>query len=127
MEIEFDKLRIDIPIDTFDNGEDFPLACPIKCDNVYMQWCVDIDIETGVIQGWPKGESRNLFEKVVDSGSYYLLDKDNNVVAAIEEDYVPNKCIPPTDGYSDYIDLHIDENGKITNWYKELDFSEFNE
>ena len=30
--------------------------------------------------------------------------------------YVPNKIIPPKDGYSDYIHLIVDTNGKITNW-----------
>jgi hypothetical protein len=121
---EFDKLRIEIELDTYDVGKNFPLSKPIENEDIFVQWSVDIDIATGIIQDWTKGESRNLFAKVVDSGSYYLLDKDNNVIAAIEEDYVPNKCIPPDDGYNDYIVLHIDENGKITNWYKKPNFSE---
>ena len=40
-------------------------------------------------------------------------------------DYVPNKLLPPDDGYGDYIHLTIDENGKITNWYDEPSVEEF--
>ena len=119
------KIRIVIPVDAYDIDPNFPLIKPLISDDIYVLWDVIVDLETGFIENWPKGEFRDLFVKVVDSGSYYLLDENNNVVAAIEENYVPNKCIPPLDGYGDYIDLQIDENGRITNWYTDFDFSEF--
>jgi hypothetical protein len=65
-----------------------------------------------------------LFAKVTDQGNYYLLDGLGNIIKSISG-YAPNKAIPPVDGYSDYVKLNIDSDGKITNWYKEPDFSEF--
>jgi len=53
------------------------------------------------------------------------LDENKDIVSSIENRYVPNKLIPPKDGYGDYIHLCIDENGKITNWYENPDISEF--
>lgn len=77
-----------------------------------------IDIDTKQILNTPKQENLelgglNLFEKVVDTGSYYLLDEHKNTIASIREDYVPN-CIP--NEYGDYVDLEVNENGIVTNW-----------
>ena len=112
-------LRIDISI----YGEDIPSDFPfVENDD---EWCVDVDIATGKIKNWPQGRDGEVFAKVVDTGSYYLLDENNNIVAAIKRGYVPNKAIPPKNGYSDYIHLFINKTGKITNWYDKPDFSEF--
>ena len=126
IEVKVKTLRIDILVDTYDVGEDFPMAVKIKNDDIFMRWCVDIDIDTGVIKKWsPAGRSVKLFAKVVDTGSYYLLNENDCIIASIEQRYAPNKAIPPADGYGDYIDLEIDVNGKITNWYNNPDVSEF--
>jgi len=53
------------------------------------------------------------------------LDNNNDIIASIKQNYVPNDIIPPKDGYGDYIHLIVDENGKIINWYDEPDISEF--
>ena len=88
-------------------------------------WCPVIDIDTGVILNWPKGTTADIHFKVCDSGSYFLKDADGNVVLSREDDYVPNELIPGS--YGDYIEMQVDENGKITNWSPSLDdFTENN-
>ena len=121
-EVEVKTLRLDISIYYEDISNDFPL---IVKDGYSCHWWVDIDIETGTIKNWPQGRTGTLSAKISDAGAYYLLDENNNIVAFIKRDYVPNKIIPPKDGYGNYIRLYIDENGKITNWYEKPDISEF--
>ena len=79
-------------------------------------WRPLIDIDNGVIIGWPKGTTADVHYKVCDDGSYYLKDRDGNDVMCIENDYVPNNLIPGEDG--DYIIMQIDGQGRITNWEK---------
>ena len=129
---EAKTLRIDILIDSYDVGNDFPLSEKVEYDKIFRRWCVDVDIESGTIKNWKTRREgyddypneEELFVKVVDTGRYYLLDEDNHVIASIKG-YVPNKLIPPKDGYGDYIHLFIDASGKITNWYEKPDLSAF--
>jgi len=86
-------------------------------------WKAMVDIDTGLIDNWPKGEERRLQAKVCDQGSYYLYDADSNVVGSIENDYIPNDLIPGE--YGDYIDLKINADGVITNWHKNPCVQEF--
>jgi hypothetical protein len=37
--------------------------------------------------------------------------------------YVPNRLIPPSNGFGDYIELHVADDGTLTNWYQEKDIS----
>ena len=63
--------------------------------------------------------------KVVDEGSYYLLDECFNVLYALEQEYVPDSY--SVDGeFDDYINLHIDLNNcKILNLKQNATFKEF--
>lgn len=55
--------------------------------------------------------------KIVDGGSYVLLDQDGQTIHEREQDYVPG--FMPGDHYGDYLLLNIDvETGQITNWVK---------
>jgi hypothetical protein len=81
-------------------------------------WCPIIDIDTGVITNWTKGVKANVHFKVCDGGSYFLKDANGKVVLSREDDYVPNELIPGS--YGDYIEMSIDENGKIANWTPSL-------
>lgn len=81
-------------------------------------WKPLIDIDAGIIVNWEAGKTAKTHFKVCDAGSYYLLDKNNEVVLSIEDDYVPNKLIPGQ--YGDYIVMDIDETGKIANWKPNL-------
>jgi hypothetical protein len=51
--------------------------------------------------------------KVVDEGSYYLLDANKEEIAKREQDYVPG-CIP--NSYGDYIDFRIAPDGTVADW-----------
>lgn len=82
-------------------------------------WCPEIDIDTGVILNWPKDTTADIHFKVCDAGSYYLKDGYGNIVLQRENDYVPNDLIPG--GYGDYIEMHIDGDGKIANWNPSFD------
>ena len=83
-----------------------------------------VDLETHKILDWDdKCYGAQIYEKVVDSGTYTLYDKTLQTIASIDG-YVPNKVLPPEDGYSDYLELHINKDGVITNWYDKPDFSE---
>lgn len=87
-------------------------------------WRGTIDLSNSTIIGWPQGIEDCVYDKVGDLGSYYLLDENKNVIASIENNYVPNGCIPGT--YGDYIDLEVSREGVVTNMPAELDFSKFN-
>lgn len=82
-------------------------------------WCPEIDIDTGVILNWQKGIKADIHFKVCDAGSYYLKDADGNIVLKRENAYVPNELIPGS--YGDYIEMEIDENGKIFDWSPSLE------
>lgn len=117
-EVEITKVKVDVAV-RYDE-EDIPKDFPFRIGNM---WSAIIDIDKGEIIDWPKGKKGNLSMKVCDQGSYFLLDADGNTVLSIEQDYVPNKLLPGE--YGDYIDLHINENGTITNWYSEPSLSDF--
>lgn len=88
-------------------------------------WCPIIDIDTGIIINWTKGVTADVHFKVCDAGSYFLKDAEGNIVLSRENDYVPNELIPGS--YGDYIEMQIDENGKIADWTPSLDdFTENN-
>ncbi len=117
VEIEIWHVRIDIPIDHPDELGEVPFL-------EYEQWTATIEVDTGKIVGWPAdkdGEFR-VFDKVRDSGTYILLAPDGSEVAAIRQDYVPNRMIPGS--YGDYVELEI-KGGVVTNWPKNPSASQF--
>ena len=87
------------------------------------KWRITIDVDSGVIRGWPKGVVADIHFKVCDAGSYYLRDEDGVLVAQIKDDYVPSVMYPKHEGYGDYIVMDIDGEGKIQEW--KPDFKEF--
>lgn len=100
--------------------EDIPNDFPLRVGDV---WKAIVDIDTGHIHDWPIGQAGELSMKVCDEGTYELLDADMVQIAAIEEDYVPHGVVPGR--YGDYIELNIDETGRITNWPKKIKVDEF--
>lgn len=107
VEIEVDAIHISVPV-RYDE-EDIPNDFPLRVGDL---WEGTLDLDTGRIREWPEGQSGNLSMKVTDCGTYRLMS-GGDVVAAVEQDYVPS-CIPGR--YGDYIDLDIDEHGVVTNW-----------
>ena len=91
------------------------------------QMYIKIDVETGQILNWPVGVEANLnCLKVVDEGTYILLDYKDNMISYHDYRYVP-KCLEiDGNGFSDYFMFHVNKDGYIVNWkfgkneYKEL-------
>lgn len=100
--------------------EDIPNDFPFRTGDV---WNVLVDIETGIIVDWPQGRTADVHMKVCDEGSYYLLDAEKNIIASIEQDYVPNGIVPGS--YGDYIEMTILEDGRIKEWSKKPNLDEF--
>lgn len=117
-EIEIAMIKIDVAIRY--EEEDIPNDFPLRKGDM---WSAIVEVDTGKILDWPIGRSGEMHMKVVDQGSYYLLDKEGNTVLSIEEDYVPHGIVPGS--YGDYIELKIDENGIITNWPKRPSIEDF--
>lgn len=81
------------------------------------RWQPVLDLEKGVIVGWPDGLVADIHFKVCDDGSYWL-SRDG-----IEKDlkwggyYVPNDYLCHGDnGYGDYIIMKINKDGAIENY-----------
>jgi hypothetical protein len=111
-EIDVRHVLVSIPL-RYDDEDSMPKVFPLRSGDT---WLAKIDLETGRIVNWPE-ESTGKFqvhEKVVDAGSYALLDDKDQQVASLQ-DYVPNSIIPGS--FGDYVEIEI-ENGVITNWRK---------
>jgi len=123
-EVEIKTIVIDIaPRHIGDSDDDdMPTDFPLLNSNKAF-WQARVDIDTGVIEGWPQGDAREMNVKVCDQGRYTLLDADSKEVARIIDDYVPNGVVPGE--YGDYVELSIDETGRITNWPEKPDVSAF--
>ena len=87
-------------------------------------WCPKIDLDTGIIDGWPEGRVASVHYKVCDDGRYSLLDADGRDVLTIDG-YVPRIMCPAENGYGDYVIMEIGPDGKISGW--KIDLSEFQE
>lgn len=81
-----------------------------------------IELETGKVLNWCQGNRLETWDKVVDEGVYTLCDSDFNEVVGYDG-YVPKMLDRRGDGYGDYLQFIIDENGYILNW--EVSFKEF--
>jgi hypothetical protein len=119
---EFDIRTVKVILPVRYDEEDIPNDFPLRKGDI---WEGTINVDNGHILEWPKGQTGDMHMKVCDEGVYSLFDENNELVAEIEQDYVPNRLIPPHDGYGDYIHFIIDENGFITNWYKEPEVDQF--
>ncbi|WKS98519.1 hypothetical protein NYR30_06910 [Gallibacterium salpingitidis] len=110
-------IKLVIPIRFGD--EDIPYDFPLRDGD---QWCGIIDLDTFKIENWPKNYPAKMNMKICDDGEYYLLDENRNIIGTLVNDYIPH-CVP--NNYGDYIDLHIDEAGKIKNMPHKLIFDQF--
>jgi len=123
-EVDIRTVLIDIAPRYIGDGDDCDMPTDFPLLNAQKTaWIAFVDIDTGAIAGWPKGEKRKMFVKVCDAGTYKLLDGEGNVIAERINSYVPNGVVPGS--YGDYVELDIDENGVITNWPKRPDISAF--
>jgi hypothetical protein len=116
IEIKYVRIVVSVRYEEEDIPNDFPFRYG-------EQWDATVEMDTGKIVGWPDGRSHDMYMKVCDCGSYYLLDADKNVVGSIEDNYVPHGVVPGE--YGDYIGLQIASDGTITNWPKKPDVDAF--
>lgn len=121
VERNLDVKYIEIHFPHEDEGDEDVNSLPF-IDNMEVRLL--IDIETGQIQNYPKGvDALEFAAQVDDDGSYRLYDSNMGLLHRVDNAYVPNKAVPPRDGYGDNITLEIDENGLITNWYSKDEIS----
>jgi len=113
-------VNIEVPVRY--EEEDIPFDYPFRKADM---WHITVEHPTGKIINWPKNiPARRLYMKVVDTGLYSILNEDKQIISSIENDYVPDSNSIPG-SYGDYLNFEIDEDGIITNWYKEASFYEF--
>ena len=117
--VDVKYVTIRIPIYDY-MDEEIPKDFPLRDGD---EWKAMIDLETHQIRNWAQGESRHLYIKVSDGGVYSLMTKDFECVAMLTYEYVPRGVIPGR--WGDYIDLQIDETGKVVNMPQKLNFDEF--
>ena len=117
-QVNVQYIKLSIPVRYED--EDMPYDFPLRNGDV---WEAIINLDNNQIENWPQGKSGSFSTKVCDEGTYTLLDENKNVIAEIKENYVPNKVIPGK--YGDYVNMNIDETGKVINMPNPLDFSSF--
>jgi len=74
-----------------------------------------IEVSTGKVINWPKGYRQDFYNyKLCDGGIYIMLDKNGHVINEYQG-YVP-PCLTREDGFGDYLEFEIDENGFIPDW-----------
>ena len=86
-----------------------------KYGNKEFYWHPTIDIENGIILNWPKGINAYISYKVCDEFECKVYDENDNEVLHYEG-YVPDFMAIEQEGYGDYIDMIVDENGYINDW-----------
>lgn len=75
-----------------------------------------INIDTGEILEWPKGNTLSIYAKVRDEGIYSLIDNNGNSIKNIEYEYVPDGLDIEEEGYGDYVIFNVNSEGIIENF-----------
>lgn len=132
-------LHISIPYDedegcemiTFDDGFNIELQIedgyvPPMFNNESRTLEVTVDLYERKAIGWDDDKGYiHMWGKVIDSGSYTLLDASMKPLSQIQG-YVPSALVPPYErGFGDYLELTINPDGSLLQWRNELDFSDF--
>ena len=117
---EFIKVENDHTVNYISDDEENPKMPFIEVENdkyghKKFYWTPIIDLENGVIINWPKGVKVHVFYKVCDDFECTVYDEYYNEVLHYEG-YVPDFLAIEEEGYGDYIDMIIDENGCIQDW-----------
>ena len=106
--------------------EDFPINDFLSKDQKDIIK-LTIDLKKKKLLGWKNGQDKfAFFVKAVDTGTYIVRNSDGDVLYR-RDGYVPNGVVPPHDGYGDYIDFTINEDGSLSGWYDydKVDFTDF--
>lgn len=78
-EVDIKYVRISVPV-RYDD-EDIPYDFPFRTGDL---WTITVEMDTGRIVGWPQHHSHDVYMKVVDGGTYSLLDENQNVMSTLE-------------------------------------------
>ena len=139
LENEARFLRISIPYDKRDNytmvSFDDGVMSEFECDESFVPPMYDestkllefwIDLREKKLKDWDENNGYlHVWAKVRDEGTYTLYDNDMKPLWQILG-YVPSALIPPYDtGFSDYLELTIEADGKLPEWQKAPDLSDF--
>ena len=132
-------LQISIPYDedegcemiTFDDGVNTELQNKkdfvppmFSSDNRTLEVTIDLNEREVIDWGEDKGYI-HMWAKVIDYGTYTLLDANMKPLSQIRG-YVPNALIPPYErGFGDYLELTIEADGSLPQWKPQSDFSDF--
>ncbi len=143
IEVKFMKCEIEVfPEDAIVNGEcDDEDKCLMpfleKCGTDSFLWKPVIDIDEGKIVNWPNGTTAKTNYKSVDYNKIYFYNEKEKLISwfskeeqeevNVYEGYVPEILDCVGDGYGDYVQMKIDENGYINNFDKEDIYQIFNE
>lgn len=80
------------------------------------QWKPIIDVNTGHILNWSTDKKFWVFGKVCDEFKCKVKGIDDEVLIDYEG-YVPSFMAIEDNGYGDYIDMIVEEDGTIKDWY----------
>lgn len=116
--VQVESLKVEADVRYWEDAEVNGLADDdgtfIPC-RVGDAWCPVIDLETGVIAGWPENTIASIHYKVCDAGRYALLDGEGREVV-VKDGYVTGIMSPGGQGYGDYIIMNVGPTGIIENW-----------
>jgi len=103
--------------DSYLNGipdEKMEMPCIYKTPNIEdYSWNIIIDLESGEIINWVKGNKAQIHYKSVDNNNFYLLNQKMKKIGKQTDSYVIDTLCPKEDGDGDYVIMDIDENGYI--------------
>lgn len=93
------------------------------------RWQPVINLEHGVVEGWPKGVQADIHFKVCDDGEYWLSRDGTSKDVKWGGYYVPNDYLCHGDnGYGDYIIMKIGQDGAIANYrHMQVDANQFSQ
>lgn len=113
-------LQVFVPTSCIRHG-DIDCLGEVPCmsrDGLY--WSPVIELDSGNIINWDNGVEASVCIKVRDNGRYLLLDVNKSAIYSRDDEYVPDAYLVHSieQGYGDYIQFDVCEDGKIFNYKK---------
>lgn len=129
LNVKFVKFNIPVRADAFKFHEDDieTIKNNLNCEGVDFTDDINkfsivgiVDIENGKFINWKQTTHEiEIFEKVVDGGTYSMYC-DNNEEIASYNGYVPSIFECNENGYGDYFNMTIQPDGTINNWSENM-------